>query len=46
MELREALICIVNDADRASDVVDRIGSLVKKAPPRKEVVDLNATILG
>jgi C4-dicarboxylate-specific signal transduction histidine kinase len=44
-ELRKALTCIVNDADRASDVVDRIGSLVKKAPPRKEVVDLNATIL-
>ena len=44
-ELREALTCIVNDADRASDVVDRIGSLVKKAPPRKEVVDLNAAIL-
>ena len=43
-ELREALTCIVNDADRAGDVVDRIGSLVKKAPPRKEVVDLNAAI--
>jgi hypothetical protein len=41
----EALTCIVNDADRASDVVDRIGSLIKKAPPRKEVVDLNAAIL-
>jgi len=44
-EVREALTCIVNDADRTSDVVDRIGSLVKKAPPRKEVVDLNAAIL-
>jgi C4-dicarboxylate-specific signal transduction histidine kinase len=44
-EVREALNCIVNDADRASDVVDRIGSLFKKAPPRKEVVDLNAAIL-
>src|ERR1700723_3490590 len=44
-EVREALACIVNDADRASDVVDRIGSLIKKAPPRKEVVDLNAAIL-
>ena len=30
---------------RARDVVDRIGSLIKKAPPRKEVVDLNAAIL-
>src|ERR1700678_2755838 len=45
VEVREALTCIVNDADRASDVVDRIGSLIKKAPPRKEVVDLNAAIL-
>src|SRR5262249_47271207 len=44
-EVREALTCIVNDADRASDIVDRIGSLIKKAPPRKEVVDLNAAIL-
>jgi C4-dicarboxylate-specific signal transduction histidine kinase len=44
-EVREALTCIVNDTDRASDVVDRIGSLVKKASPRKEVVDLNAAIL-
>src|SRR5271154_5151434 len=44
-EVREALTCIVNDADRASDVVDRIGSLVKKAPSRQEVVDLNAAIL-
>jgi signal transduction histidine kinase len=44
-EVREALTRIVNDAGRASDVVDRIGSLIKKAPPRKEVVDLNAAIL-
>jgi signal transduction histidine kinase len=43
-EVREALTCIVGDSDRASDVVDRIGSLVKKAPPQKEVVDLNAVI--
>ena len=44
-EVRDALTCIVNETDRASDVVDRIGSLIKKAPPRKEVVDLNAAIL-
>ncbi len=44
-EVREALTCIVDDTDRASDIVDRIGSLIKKAPPRKEVVNLNATIL-
>jgi len=44
-EVREALTCIVNQTDRTSDVVDRIGSLIKKAPPRKEVVDLNAAIM-
>jgi signal transduction histidine kinase len=44
-EVREAVACIVNDADRASDIVDRIGSFIKKAPPRKDVVDLNAAIL-
>ena len=44
-EVREVLTCIVNESGRTSDVVDRIGSLIKKAPPRKEVVDLNAAIL-
>jgi signal transduction histidine kinase len=44
-EVREALTCIVNDVDRASDVVDRIGSLIKKAPPQREVIDFNAAIL-
>jgi signal transduction histidine kinase len=44
-EVEEALTCIVDDANRAGDVVDRIRSLIKKAPPRKEVVDLNAAIL-
>ncbi|UPJ74198.1 ATP-binding protein [Bradyrhizobium sp. 187] len=44
-EIREALACIVGDTDRANNVVDRIGSLIKKAPPRKEAVDLNAAIL-
>jgi signal transduction histidine kinase len=44
-EVRKALACIVNETVRTSDVVDRIGSLIKKAPPRKQVVDLNAAIL-
>jgi signal transduction histidine kinase len=44
-EVREALTCIVNVTGRTRDIVDRIGSLIKKAPPRKEVVDLNAAIL-
>jgi GAF domain-containing protein len=32
-DVREALACIVDDADRASDVVDRMGLLSKKRPP-------------
>jgi signal transduction histidine kinase len=44
-EVRKALTCIVNETCRTSDVVDRIGSLIKKVPPRKEVVDLNDAIL-
>ena len=44
-ELKQALDCIVADADRAGEIIDRIGSFIKKAPPRKEVVDLNAAIL-
>jgi signal transduction histidine kinase len=44
-EVREALTCIVNEAGRASVVIDRIGSFIKKASPHKEVVDLNAAIL-
>jgi signal transduction histidine kinase len=44
-EVRAALTCIVNETARTRDVVDRIGSLIKKTPPRKEVVDLNAAIM-
>jgi C4-dicarboxylate-specific signal transduction histidine kinase len=44
-EVRELLTCIVNQTDRASDVVDRIASIIKKAPLQKEIVDLNAAIL-
>lgn len=44
-EAREALACIMDDTDRTNDIVDRISSLIKKAPPQKEAVDLNAAIL-
>jgi C4-dicarboxylate-specific signal transduction histidine kinase len=44
-EMREVLTRHVSQANRVSDVVDRIGSLIKKASPRKEVVDLNEAIL-
>jgi signal transduction histidine kinase len=42
---RRALERIVNDGRRAGEVVKRIRALIKKAPARKEVVDLNAAIL-
>jgi C4-dicarboxylate-specific signal transduction histidine kinase len=40
-EVREALTCVVDDADRAGEILDRIRDHIKKAPPRKEHVDLN-----
>src|SRR5258705_13087416 len=43
-EVREALGCVVGDADRAGDIVDRIREHIKKAPPRKDRFDLNAAI--
>jgi C4-dicarboxylate-specific signal transduction histidine kinase len=44
-EVRKTLACIMNENGRVSDIVDRIGALIRKAPPRKEVVDLNAAIM-
>ena len=43
-EVREALACIVDDADRAGDIIDRIRDHIKKAPPRKGRFDLNEAI--
>jgi C4-dicarboxylate-specific signal transduction histidine kinase len=43
-EVREALDCVVKDADRAKDIVGRIRSQIKRAPPRKEHFDLNEAI--
>jgi PAS domain S-box-containing protein len=43
-EASEALDCVVADADRAGEIVDRIRDQVKKAPQRKEHFDLNAAI--
>ncbi len=41
-ETREALACVVRDADRAKDIVGRMRDHIKKAPPRKERFDLNS----
>src|SRR6185312_999047 len=43
-EVREALGCIVGDADRAGDIIDRIRDHIKKAPPQKGHFDLNEAI--
>jgi PAS domain S-box-containing protein len=43
-QVREALACVVDDADRAGNILDRIRDHIKKAPPRKERVDLNKAI--
>jgi PAS domain S-box-containing protein len=45
--LQEAMLVLersVNDAMRAGDIVGRIRDLVKKAPPRKDSVDVNEAV--
>jgi len=44
-EVREALGCIVDDADRAGDIIDRIRDHIKKVPTRKDAVEINDAIL-
>jgi PAS domain S-box-containing protein len=44
IEVREALNCIVGDADRAGSIIDRIRDHTKKAPPRDDRFDLNTAI--
>jgi PAS domain S-box-containing protein len=43
-EVKEALACVVGDVDRAGDIIDRIRQHMKKAPSRKERLDLNDAI--
>ena len=43
-EVREALNCIVADADRAGDIIKRIRDQIQKAPPRNCCFDLNEAI--
>jgi PAS domain S-box-containing protein len=43
-EVREALASVVDDANRARDIVDRLRGHIKKAPPRKDRFDLNEAI--
>jgi C4-dicarboxylate-specific signal transduction histidine kinase len=44
-EAQRALSRIVENGSRASEIVERIHELVRKAPPRKDWVDINAVIL-
>jgi PAS domain S-box-containing protein len=43
-EVKEALACVVRDADRAKDIVGRIRDHIKKAPPIRGSFDLNEAI--
>lgn len=43
-EVGQVLGRIIKDANRAADVLGRIRQLIKKAPPRKEPVDINGAI--
>jgi C4-dicarboxylate-specific signal transduction histidine kinase len=43
-EVRQALGRIVRDTNRAGAVIRRIRDLIKKAPPRKDSLDINETI--
>ncbi len=44
-EARQAVERIIKDSYRASEVISRIRTLVKKAPPRNDRVDLNEVII-
>jgi C4-dicarboxylate-specific signal transduction histidine kinase len=43
-EADDALSLIVKEANRAGEVVGRIRDLIKKAPPRKDRVEINGAI--
>ncbi|MFL6798723.1 MAG: PAS domain S-box protein [Xanthobacteraceae bacterium] len=43
-EVKEALACVVKDADRAKDIVARMRDHIKKAPPRMQLFDLNEAV--
>jgi PAS domain S-box-containing protein len=43
-EVREALSCVVDDTDRAGNMIERMRDHLKKVPPRKEQFDLNEAI--
>ena len=44
-EVRQTLDHIVNDAKRGGEVINQIRALIRKAPARKDSIDINNTIL-
>ena len=44
-EAKQSIESVVKDADRAADVVSRIHSLVRKAAPSKDTLDINEVVL-
>ena len=43
-EARRSLKNVVRDGNRARDVIDQLRALIKKAPPRKDRLDINEAI--
>jgi len=43
-EVKKALGCLVSAADRSGDIIDRVRDQIKKAPPRKDLFDVNDAI--
>jgi C4-dicarboxylate-specific signal transduction histidine kinase len=43
-EIRQALGRIVKEGNRATDVIGRIRALIKKAPPRKDALEISGAI--
>src|SRR5437016_51601 len=44
-EARQSATLITADGHRAGEIISRIRALVKKAPPQKDLLDINETIL-
>jgi PAS domain S-box-containing protein len=44
VEVGDSLLGIVRDGKRAGDIIDRIRDLIKKAQPRKELLNINRAI--
>ena len=44
-EARQSATLIIADAHRAGEIIHRVRALAKKAPPRKDWLDINETIL-